>query len=130
MYAIFGRNPGHGPPSIGTFVTYAHPDDRERIADAYAQALAVDAAFELECRIVAGDGRQRTVHALAHKEAARPGCYLGTIQDVTRQRRAERERLQLLETTARAESANRRQERVPGTDEPRAAHAAELDHRL
>ena len=107
MYAIFGRAPVRGPPSIGAFVAYIHPDDRERVADAYAQALAGETAFELECRIVAGDGAQRTVHALAHKDAARPGAYLGTIQDVTRQRRAERERLALLETTARAESANR-----------------------
>ena len=107
MYAIFGRAPVRGPPSIRAFVAYIHPDDRERVTDAYAQALAGETAFELECRIVAGDEAQRTVHALAHKDAARPGAYLGTIQDVTRQRRTERERLALLETTARAESANR-----------------------
>ncbi|MGA2928996.1 MAG: ATP-binding protein, partial [Solirubrobacteraceae bacterium] len=84
------------------------PDDRERVADAYAQALAGEGAFELECRIVADDGAvQHTVHALGHADPARPGGYLGTVQDVTRQRRAERERLELLEASARAESANR-----------------------
>jgi len=107
MYAIFDRDPAAGPPSIGEFLTYAHPEDRERVADAYAQALGGQAALELECRIVTGADVQRTVHLLAHKEPDRPGSYLGTVQDVTRQRRGERERFELLEASARAESANR-----------------------
>ena len=108
MYAVFGRDPAKGPPSIGEFLAYAHPEDRERVADVYAQALAGGAAFEIECRIVADDGVvQHTVHALAYADPARAGGCLGTVQDVTRQRRAERERLELLEASARAESANR-----------------------
>ena len=107
MYAIFGREPAHGPPGMGEFVAYTHPEDRERVAATYAQALAGKSAFELDCRVVGGDGVQRTVHALAHEDHTRRGCYLGTVQDVTRQRRAERERLELLQTSARAESANR-----------------------
>jgi PAS domain S-box-containing protein len=107
LYAIFGRDPAGGPPSIGEFLAYAHADDRERVTDAYAQALAGESAFELECRIVADTGVQRTVHALAHADPARPGGYLGTVQDVTGQRRAERERLELLQASERAESANR-----------------------
>jgi PAS domain S-box-containing protein len=113
MYAIFGRDPGRGPPSIEDFLAYAHPEDRERVADVYAQALAGEGAFELECRIVADDGVvQHTVHALGHADPARAGGYLGTVQDVTRQRRAERERLELLEASARAESANRAKQAV------------------
>ncbi|MGA2929325.1 MAG: PAS domain S-box protein, partial [Solirubrobacteraceae bacterium] len=108
MYAIFGRDPANGPPSIREFLAYAHPEDRERVADVYAQALAGEGAFELECRIVADDGVvQHTVHALGHADPARAGGYLGTVQDVTRQRRAERERRELLAASARAESANR-----------------------
>ena len=107
MYAIFGRDPAHGPPSLGEFIAYAHPDDRERVADAYAQARGGQAAFELECRIVTAAGVQRIAHVLAHQDLSRPGSYLGTVQDVTRQRRAERERLELLQASERAESANR-----------------------
>jgi signal transduction histidine kinase/CheY-like chemotaxis protein len=107
MYAIFGRTPAHGPPSIGEFVAYVHADDRERVADAYAQLVGDQTAFELECRIVGGDGRQRTVHAHTRQDPACPGRYIGTVQDVTRQRRADRERLELLQASARAESANR-----------------------
>ena len=107
MYAIFGRDPATGPPSIAEFVAYAHPDDRERVADAYGQARAGQAAFELECRIVTSAGFQRIVQILAHEDPARRGGYLGTVQDVTGQRRAERERLELLRASERAESANR-----------------------
>ena len=108
MYAIFGRDPANGPPSIREFLAYAHPEDRERVADAYAQALAGEAAFEIECRIVADDGVvQHTVHALGHADPARASGYLGTVQDITRQRRAERERLELLRASERAVSANR-----------------------
>jgi signal transduction histidine kinase/ActR/RegA family two-component response regulator len=107
MYAIIGRDPARGPPSMEELLAYVHPEDRLRVEDASARALSGRVAFELECRIIAGDGIERTVHAIAREDPARSGCYLGTVQDVTRQRRAERERLELIETAARAESANR-----------------------
>ncbi len=44
------------------------------------------------------------MHAVGREDAGRPGWYLGTVQDVSDQRRAQRE---LLEASARAESANR-----------------------
>ena len=107
MYVIFGRDPVHGPPSVGELLAYVHPDDRGRAADAWAQLVGSRSPFELECRIAAGGERQRTVHALAREDPAHPGCYLGTVQDVTGQRRAQRERLDLLRASARAESENR-----------------------
>ena len=107
MYAIFGRDPVRGPPSIGELLAYVHPDDRGRAADAWAQLLGRQAAFELECRIVVGGELERTVHALAREDPGHRGSYLGTVQDVTGQRQAERERLELLQASARAESANR-----------------------
>ena len=84
-----------------------HPEDRERLAAGYAQAFGGGAGFELDYRIVAGDGVQRTVHAFGHADPGCPGCYLGIVQDVTEQRRADTERIELLEASARAESANR-----------------------
>ncbi|MGA2929381.1 MAG: PAS domain-containing protein, partial [Solirubrobacteraceae bacterium] len=107
MYAIFDRDPATGPPSIGEFVAYAHPEDRDRVADACGRSRGGQAAFELECQIVTGAGVQRIVQILAHEDPVRRGGYLGTVQDVTRQRRAEREGLELLQASARAESANR-----------------------
>ena len=46
--------------------------------------------FEFDLRILAGDGdSERVLHAIGYADPARPGCYMGTFQDVTAQRRAE-----------------------------------------
>ena len=47
-------------------------------------------SFTLDYRIVIPDGLTRTVHAVGHADPARAGCYLGTVQDVSEQRAAER----------------------------------------
>ena len=45
--------------------------------------------------------------ARGRRDPNRPGCYVGTFQDVTEQRRTERERTELLEASVRSDSANR-----------------------
>ena len=107
MYEIFGRDPVLGPVTGEALLEYVAPEDRERVAAGYAQVLGGGPRFELDYRINAGDGVQRTLHADGHADSSRPGGYVGTVQDVTEQRRAERERIELLEASARAESANR-----------------------
>ncbi len=107
MYEIFGRDPMLGPATSEALLKYVDPEDREHVAAGYAQAFGGGPRFEVDYRIIAGDGAQRTVHASGHADPNHPGCYVGTVQDVTEQRRAERERIELLEASARAESANR-----------------------
>lgn len=89
MYEIYGRDPALGPADELEDVAYLHPDDRERVQTGRAHAFAAGTGFELVHRIVAEDGVQRTVHVVGHVDPARPGCYLGTVQDVSAQRRAE-----------------------------------------
>jgi diguanylate cyclase (GGDEF)-like protein/PAS domain S-box-containing protein len=96
MYAIFGRNPKQGPAIRDALLAYVHPEDREFIATGYAQAFG-GSTFEFDYRIIAGDGVERTLHTLGHEDPERPGCYVGTFQDVTEQRRTERERARVLE---------------------------------
>ncbi len=104
MFAMFGREPALGAASGERFFECVHPDDRERVADAYAQALGGGPGFEFDYRIVGtGDG-ERTVHAIGREDPARPGWFVGTVQDVGEQRRAQRE---LVEASVRAEAANR-----------------------
>jgi signal transduction histidine kinase/ActR/RegA family two-component response regulator len=104
LYEIFGRDPSLGPATGDALLAYLHPDDRERAAAGYADAFAGMRPFELDYRIIAGDGVERTVHAVGREDAARPSCYVGSVQDVTDQQRGQRE---LLDATARAEGANR-----------------------
>jgi diguanylate cyclase (GGDEF)-like protein/PAS domain S-box-containing protein len=90
MYEIFGRDPADGPATREEFFASVHPDDRERLAAGYAHTFD-GPSFELDHRIIAGDGVQRTVHVCGHEDPTRPGYYVGTFQDVTEQRRAEAE---------------------------------------
>jgi len=89
MYEIYGRDPALGPPHGDEALSYLHPDDRELVAAGRANRFGGRREFELVHRIVAGDGVRRTVSVVGHADPARPGCYLGTVQDVSAQRRAE-----------------------------------------
>jgi signal transduction histidine kinase/CheY-like chemotaxis protein len=84
-----------------------HSDDRARVRDALARTIGGGPAFEHELRVSAGDGLQRTVRVTGQADLTRAGCYTGTVQDITEQRQAEAERIELVEASARAESANR-----------------------
>ena len=89
MYEIFGRDPSDGPAAGEVFFAYAHPEDRPRVSEDYARAFAGGSVFDMDYRIVSGDGAQRVLHALGREDPSNPGCYLGTVQDVTEQRAAE-----------------------------------------
>ena len=90
MYRIFGRDPELGPATSEQFFAYVHPDHRERLAAGYARTFGGGPSFELDYRIVRSDGVERTLHALGRHDAEHPGNYVGTVQDVTELREAER----------------------------------------
>lgn len=88
LYRIFGRDPADGPATSAKLFAYVHAADRERISAGYAAAFGAAEAFELEYRIVAGTGEVRFLHALGRREP--DGRYVGTVQDVSEVREAER----------------------------------------
>ncbi len=89
MYEIFARDQARGPLTGKALLTYVHPDDRDHVAAVRAQALDGALSLELDYRIVVG-GTERALYMLAHADAARPGGYTGTVQDVSKIRAAER----------------------------------------
>jgi diguanylate cyclase (GGDEF)-like protein/PAS domain S-box-containing protein len=91
MYTIFDRDPARGPATSEELFAHIHPDDRERLAAAYATTFGGGPSFELEYRIVHDSGITRTLHGIGRRDPGRPGVYSGTVQDVTDLRRAERE---------------------------------------
>jgi PAS domain S-box-containing protein len=107
MYEIFARDPAAGPATSAELFAYIHPDDRDQIAAGYADAFGGGPGFELDYRLLATDGTERHIRGLGYEDPAHPGCYVGTVQDISSQRQAERERIEMLEATARAEGANR-----------------------
>ncbi len=106
IFQIFGRDPSLGPPTSAEMLECVHPEDRERVR-ASVQAFGDEPELTVDCRILAEGGVERAVRAIGRADPARGGWYLGTVQDVTEQHRAHRERLELLDASARAESANR-----------------------
>ncbi len=91
-YRIFGYQPRAVRVSNALFFSRVHPEDRERVNQAMAQALATRKPYEIEHRIVHPDGSERTVHEHAEIEfdrTGRPRWIIGAVQDITEQRRTE-----------------------------------------
>jgi len=101
MFEIFGRDPADGAATMEAFFAYAEPAHREHAKASYESAFGGGPGFELDYAIDRGDGGRRVLHARGDQDPGRPGCYVGTIQDVTDQRRAEEE-LQQSEEQLRA----------------------------
>jgi diguanylate cyclase (GGDEF)-like protein/PAS domain S-box-containing protein len=68
------------------------PAEREMVRERLSWALTASSGSDFECRILLGDGRERTVWIYARPQSADPavpGRLVGTLQDVTEVRRAE-----------------------------------------
>jgi PAS domain S-box-containing protein len=107
MYELFERDAALGPAIGDALLCYVHPEDRQRVRERYELGARSGPEFELDFRILTEQGEERALHAIGREGPSRPGCYLGTFQDVTNQRRAEQERIELLQATARGEEARR-----------------------
>lgn len=87
VFRILGLEPGQGTPSLEFYLSFVHPDD---LVQARALHLAArrGADFETQYRLRRRDGEERWVQMRAARQdgAAR---IIGTILDVTSQRRAE-----------------------------------------
>jgi PAS domain S-box-containing protein len=106
MYLVYGCDPAAGPMDTAQSFAFVHPDDLERVQRAYARIREGSVGFELDYRLVTADGVTRPVHAIARPDPDEPGCYRGTLQDVTERTRNElalrqaREQLELAQRIA------------------------------
>jgi light-regulated signal transduction histidine kinase (bacteriophytochrome) len=103
MYELFGRDAALGPAIGDALIQYVHPEDRQRVTERYKPGARSETEFELDFRIITEQGKERVLHAIGREDPSGPGRYQGTFQDVTNQRRAEQERIDLLQATARTE---------------------------
>ncbi|HEX8075504.1 MAG TPA: PAS domain S-box protein [Thermoleophilaceae bacterium] len=94
LFRLFGFEPNEVPPCPELVLARTHPDDRERAAG-YVAAIARDATLPVvDYRIVRPDGEVRHVRStlmVVDRCDGRPIRLIGSIQDVTERRRAERE---------------------------------------
>jgi PAS domain S-box-containing protein len=92
------------------FENAIHPEDKEKVARTYAKALEDHSSFDMTYRIVMPDGRIKhvEVHGRSfYDEAGKPSRSVGTVQDITEQKRAEaalRQAKESAEMASRAKS--------------------------
>ncbi|MGE5945518.1 MAG: GAF domain-containing protein [Betaproteobacteria bacterium] len=118
---IFGLAPVGGPIDLAQWqqqwLQLLHPDDRDRAAQAYVDALRGGPRYDIEYRVQRADGEVRVVHSFAEitrDESGRPHSVFGTMQDITERKKSEQEIQRLnreleqrvADRTAQLEAAN------------------------
>ena len=98
LYRIFGRAPEAGPATYESYLEYIHPDDRTFVDRSIMRAFAEREPFALEHRVVRPDGGERVVAGRGRVilSGDEPVSMVGTAQDVTEQRQADRLREDIL----------------------------------
>jgi PAS domain S-box-containing protein len=88
-HRIFGVPSGQFDGTAETFFSYVHPDDRDAVRAASLAAKRDGAPYDIEHRIVRGDGTVRWVHEQAdvlRDGDGRASRMVGTVQDITERR--------------------------------------------
>jgi PAS domain S-box-containing protein len=86
VFRIFEIDSSRFAASYEAFVELVHPDDREKVGQAYNQSVENRTKYDITHRLVMPDGRIKYVHELCDTNYAEDGSPLsstGTVQDVT-----------------------------------------------
>ncbi len=101
VFRILGYEPGQIDPSNRNFLQSVHPDDRERVRSAVASALHENKLFSEDYRIILPNGNERIVHCqgefIFDEDTHKALKLVGTVQDITAQKKAEEKFQGLLE---------------------------------
>jgi PAS domain S-box-containing protein len=91
-YRIYGFDPKEGMPGWEKRLQRVHPEDRARWQEAIERAIREKSEYDLEFRILLGDGTVKWVHTVAHPILDASGelvQFVGSSVDITERRRAE-----------------------------------------
>ena len=91
-YRIFGLSPRAPEIDFAGLQQRIHPDDRQTMLRATAEAERGGPRYDVEYRVVRPDGEMRTVHSqgdVIRDESGRPQRIFGILQDITERKRAE-----------------------------------------
>lgn len=99
VYRIFGLQPREFAATYDDFLKRVHPDDRGPVEAAVRQALAKPGTdYGIDHRIIRPDRSERVVHErgeVTFDASGKPVRMIGTIRDITDQRKLEREILSI-----------------------------------
>jgi PAS domain S-box-containing protein len=93
VFRIFGYQPGQIEASNENFFGAVHPDDREGIHAAIAQAVQERKSYNIDHRILLPDGSEHIVQeqgeTVFSERTGKPVKMVGTVQDITERKQAE-----------------------------------------
>ena len=98
LYRIYGLTPDTYTPSYENYLAMVHPDDRQRVMDATNRVFHEHVPYSHDERILLPDGSLRYLHTWAHPVLDDDGTLVrlvGVCQDITEQKRAEAQVLEL-----------------------------------
>lgn len=89
---ILGLDPSHPCRTIGDLLASVHPDDRERVFDAFDQFVRSQDPLHVEHKVIRPDGSEAIVYQEAEagvEESTGRSRFSGTFQDITERKRVE-----------------------------------------
>ncbi|HEV2132092.1 MAG TPA: PAS domain S-box protein [Longimicrobiaceae bacterium] len=92
LFRVYGREPLRRSMPVAAFLDFIHPDDRQVVRDAVAEAWERGGTFEHFHRALCPDGSIRWIHGRGEvvlDATGSPARVIGTGQDITAQREAE-----------------------------------------
>jgi PAS domain S-box-containing protein len=104
-YRVLGFDPDAGPPRFEKFFGRLHPEDQDRVRELFGKAIAENAEFETDYRIIHPSGAAKNIHAVGHPVCDEAGHlleFVGTVIDITESKRSE-EALRASEQVARGQ---------------------------
>ncbi len=87
-YRIFELDPVQFSPSYENFLNVIHPDDRDRVNQAYTRSLTDRQPYDIQHRLLFADGRIKWVREHCSSEfdaSGQPLRSVGAVQDITEQ---------------------------------------------
>ncbi len=94
VFHIYGVDSETFTPTLDSFMAMVHPDDKERVINAYMDSLKNRTIHEVDHRIILQTGSIRYVHERCEHHYDGDGYpvrSVGTVQDITEQKHAEDE---------------------------------------
>ena len=92
-YRIYGLQPQTRILNLAQLPELLHPEDKQIMVQAVAEALRGGRRYDVEYRVVRPNGEVRIVHSqgdVMRDESGRPRRMFGTVQDITERKQAEK----------------------------------------
>jgi len=91
LFCVLGLEPGEEAPTMDSLIARVHPDDRELLKGGIASARRGQSSGPFELRAVRSVGDPHRIQTIQVSVVRAGGRLLGSVQDITEWRRAERQ---------------------------------------